>query len=163
MAKIGENIQLRRLVRMECDGVIGAYLHGSRIGVMVALNGGDEQLAKDIAMHVAASRPLVVSSAQVSAELLEKEREIFMAQARESGKPQEIIEKMVDGRINKFIDEVCLLGQPYVKNPDLKVSDLLKQRNAEVISFIRFEVGEGIEKKEDNFVAEVMAQVREQS
>ena len=114
VAKIGENIQLRRLVRMECDGVIGAYLHGSRIGVMVALNGGDEQLAKDIAMHVAASRPLVVSSAQVSAELLEKEREIFMAQARESGKPQEIIEKMVDGRINKFIDEVCLLGQPYV-------------------------------------------------
>ena len=163
VAKIGENIQLRRLVRIACDGVIGTYLHGQRIGVVVALKGGNEQLAKDIAMHVAASRPIVVSRAQVSAELIEKERDIFMAQARESGKPQEIIEKMIEGRINKFVDEVSLLGQPYVKNPDQKISDLLKQHNAEVISFIRFEVGEGIEKKEDNFVAEVMAQVREQS
>ncbi len=163
VAKIGENIQLRRLVRVACDGVVGTYLHGTQIGVVVALNGGNEQLAKDIAMHVAASRPVVVSRAHVAPELIEKEREIFMAQARESGKPAEIIEKMVEGRINKFVDEVSLLGQAYVKNPDQKVSDLLKQHQAEVISFVRFEVGEGIEKKEDNFVAEVMAQVRDQS
>ena len=163
VVKIGENIQLRRMVRMECEGVIGAYLHGSRIGVMVALKGGDEQLAKDIAMHIAASRPIVISRDEVSADLVSKEREIFMAQASESGKPQEIIEKMIEGRMNKFVDEVSLLGQPYVKNPDQKVSQLLKQHNAEVLSFVRFEVGEGIEKKEDDFVAEVMSQVREQS
>ena len=161
VAKIGENIQIRRMIRMECDGVIGTYLHGTRIGVMVALQGGDEQLAKDIAMHIAASRPIVVSREEVSAEAIEKEREIFMAQAQESGKPQEIIEKMIEGRINKFVDEVSLLGQPFVKNPDLKVSQLLKQRNASVVTFVRFGVGEGIEKKEDDFVAEVMAQVRD--
>lgn len=160
VAKIGENIKLRRLERISCDGVIGHYLHGSRIGVMVALKNGDEALAKDIAMHVAASRPVVVNRDQVSAEAIENEREIFTAQAKESGKPQEIIDKMIEGRINKFIDEVSLLGQPYVKNPDIKVSQLLKEKNAEVISFIRYEVGEGIEKKEDNFVEEVMAQVR---
>lgn len=163
VAKIGENIQLRRLVRITCDGVIGTYLHVTRIGVVVALKGGDEQLAKDIAMHVAASRPIVVSREQMSSDMIAKEREIFMAQARDSGKPADIIEKMIEGRINKFVDEVSLLGQPYVKNPELKISQLLKQHNAEVVSFIRFEVGEGIEKKEDNFVAEVMAQVREQS
>jgi elongation factor Ts len=161
VAKIGENIQIRRMIRMECDGVIGTYLHGTRIGVMVALQGGDEQLAKDIAMHIAASRPIVVSREEVSAEAIEKEREIFMAQAQESGKPQEIIEKMIEGRINKFVDEVSLLGQPFVKNPDLKVSQLLKQHNASVVTFVRFGVGEGIEKKEDDFVAEVMAQVRD--
>lgn len=164
VAKIGENIQLRRMARIECEGgVIGAYLHGSRIGVMVALKGGDEQLAKDIAMHVAASRPTVITRDQVSQDAINQEREIFMVQARESGKPQEIIEKMIEGRINKFIDEVTLVGQPYVKNPDIKVGQLLKERNAEVICFIRYDVGEGIEKKEDNFVAEVMAQVRDQS
>lgn len=163
VAKIGENIQLRRLVMVTCEGVIGTYLHGTQIGVMVVLKGGNEQLAKDIAMHVAASRPVVVSREQVSSDVIAKEREIFMAQAAESGKPAEIVEKMIEGRINKFVDEVSLLGQPYVKNPELKISQLLKQHNAEVISFIRFEVGEGIEKKEDNFVAEVMAQVREQS
>lgn len=163
VATIGENIQIRRIMRLETDGVTGTYLHGSRIGVMVAIRGGDEQLAKDLAMHVAASRPLVVSRDQVSQDAIEKEREIFMAQARESGKPQEIIEKMVEGRINKYMDEVTLIGQPYVKNPDLKVSELLKQRQAEVISFVRYDVGEGIEKKEDNFVEEVMSQVRGQS
>lgn len=160
VAKIGENIKLRRIERMSCDGVIGHYLHGSRIGVMVALKNGDETLAKDIAMHIAATKPIVVSREQVSAEAIENEREIFTAQAKESGKPQEIIDKMIEGRINKFIDEVSLLGQPYVKNPDIKVGQLLKEKNAEVISFIRYEVGEGIEKKEDNFVEEVMAQVR---
>ena len=161
VAKIGENIKLRRLERMSCDtGVIGYYLHGSRIGVMAALKTGDEELAKDIAMHIAASKPIVVSRDQVSAEAIENEREIFTAQAKESGKPQEIIDKMIEGRINKFIDEVSLLGQPFVKNPDIKVGQLLKEKNTEVLSFIRYEVGEGIEKKEDNFVEEVMAQVR---
>lgn len=161
VAKIGENIKLRRLERMHCEGgVIGYYLHGSRIGVMVALKNGSESLAKDIAMHIAASKPMVVSRDQVPAEAIENEREIFTAQAKESGKPQEIIDKMIDGRINKFIDEVSLLGQPYVKDPNIKVGQLLKEKNAEVISFIRYEVGEGIEKKEDNFVEEVMAQVR---
>lgn len=161
VAKIGENIKLRRLERMHCEGgVIGYYLHGSRIGVMVALKNGSEALAKDIAMHIAASKPMVVSRDQVPAEAIENEREIFTAQAKESGKPQEIIDKMIDGRINKFIDEVSLLGQPYVKDPNIKVGQLLKEKNAEVISFIRYEVGEGIEKKEDNFVEEVMAQVR---
>lgn len=162
IAKIGENIKLRRMIKLQCDGVVGTYLHGARIGVMVALRNGDEQLAKDIAMHIAASGPLVVSSEQVSADAIENEREIFTAQARESGKPQEIIDKMIEGRINKFIEEVSLLGQPFVKDQSKRVSQLLKEKGAEVISFVRFEVGEGIEKKEDNFVAEVMAQVRDQ-
>lgn len=161
VAKIGENIKLRRIERISCTGgVIGYYLHGSRIGVMVALKNGSEELAKDIAMHIAASKPIVVNRDQVSADAIENEREIFTAQAKESGKPQEIIDKMIEGRINKFIDEVSLLGQPYVKNPDIKVGQLLKEKGAEVVSFIRYEVGEGIEKKEDNFVEEVMAQVR---
>ncbi|CAM2987877.1 translation elongation factor Ts [Legionella worsleiensis] len=161
VAKIGENIKLRRIERISCaGGVIGYYLHGSRIGVMVALKNGTEELAKDIAMHIAASKPIVVNRDQVSADAIENEREIFTAQAKESGKPQEIIDKMIEGRINKFIDEVSLLGQPYVKNPDIKVGQLLKEKGAEVVSFIRYEVGEGIEKKEDNFVEEVMAQVR---
>ena len=162
VAKIGENIKLRRIEQMQCDGVVGHYLHGSKIGVLVSLKNGDEALAKDIAMHIAASRPLVVNRDQVPKDAIENEREIFTAQARESGKPQEIIDKMIEGRITKFIDEVSLLGQPYVKDPNKKVGQLLKEKNAEVVSFTRFEVGEGIEKKEDNFVAEVMAQVREQ-
>ena len=161
VAKIGENIQLRRLADVKGD-VVGCYLHGTRIGVMVALKNGDESLAKNIAMHIAASKPLVISRDDVSTDLINKEREIFSAQARESGKPQDIIDKMIDGRISKFVDEVSLLGQVYVKDQNKKISQLLKEHNAEVISFVRFEVGEGIEKKEDNFVEEVMAQVREQ-
>ena len=161
--KIGENIKIRRLEIMHCDGIVGTYLHGTRIGVMVAVKNGTEVLAKDIAMHIAANRPTVVSRDQVSAAEIENEREIFTAQVRESGKPQDIIDKMIEGRINKYIDEVSLLGQPFVKNPDIKVSQLLKENNAEVLSFVRLEVGEGIEKKEDNFVEEVMAQVRDQS
>ncbi|MCA0402854.1 MAG: translation elongation factor Ts [Proteobacteria bacterium] len=163
VAKIGENIKLRRLIHIHSEGVVGSYLHGSRIGVVVALKNGDEALAKDIAMHVAASRPMVISRDQVPADAIETERDIFMAQARETGKPQDIIEKMIEGRINKYIDEVSLLGQPFVKDPNKKISQLLKEHNAEVLSFTRFEVGEGIEKKEDNFVEEVMAQVRDQS
>lgn len=160
VAKIGENIQVRRLVHAKSD-VVGCYLHGTRIGVMVALKNGDETLAKNIAMHIAASKPLVISRDEVSAELINNEREIFAAQARESGKPQDIIDKMIDGRITKFVDEVSLLGQVYVKDQNKKVGQLLKENQAEVISFVRYEVGEGIEKKEDNFVEEVMAQVRE--
>ena len=159
---IGENIKLRRLTQVHSDDVVGFYLHGARIGVVVALKNGDETLAKDIAMHIAAARPIVVSRDQVPADAIANEREVFTAQARESGKPQDIIDKMIEGRINKFVDEVCLSGQPFVKNPDIKVGQYLKDKQAEVISFTRFEVGEGIEKKEDNFVEEVMAQVREQ-
>ena len=160
VAKIGENIAVRRFVRYETQGVLGAYLHGSRIGVLVELQGGDVALAKDIAMHVAANKPVCVAGADVPAELVAKEKEIFTAQAAESGKPAAIIEKMVEGRIKKFLAEVALLGQPFVKNPDITVEKLLQERNAKVIRFQRFEVGEGIEKKTENFAAEVMAQVR---
>ena len=160
VAKIGENINVRRFVRYETQGVLGVYLHGSRIGVLVELQGGDAALAKDIAMHVAANKPVCVTSADVPAELVAKEKEIFTAQAAESGKPAAIIEKMVEGRIKKFLAEVALLGQPFVKNPDITVEKLLQERSAKVIRFQRFEVGEGIEKKTENFAAEVMAQVR---
>jgi elongation factor Ts len=161
VAKIGENIQIRRFARVSSDDVVGCYLHGNRIGVVVALKGGDEALAKNIAMHIAAAKPLFVSSDEISIDLINSEREIFQAQALESGKPQDIIDRMIEGRISKFRDEISLLGQPYVKDPNKKISQLLKEHHAEVISFDRFEVGEGIEKKEDNFVEEVMAQVRE--
>lgn len=164
VAKIGENIQLRRMIRVKSvSGAVGTYLHGTRIGVLVALSSGDVQVAKDIAMHVAASRPLVVRADQVSQTDIANERAIFEAQAKESGKPQAIIEKMIDGRIQKFLNEVSLMGQPFVKNPDMTVEQFLNQKSAKVEMFVRFEVGEGIEKKQDNFVEEVMAQVREQS
>ncbi|HVT62593.1 MAG TPA: translation elongation factor Ts [Legionellaceae bacterium] len=163
VAKIGENIKIRRIehVYSSEDGVTGFYLHGNRIGVLVSLKKGDNELGRDLAMHIAASRPLVVQREDVSTQAIENERDIFSAQARESGKPQEIIDKMIDGRISKFLDEVSLVGQAFVKDPNIKVGQLLKQKQVSVESFIRFEVGEGIEKKEDNFVEEVMAQVRE--
>jgi len=160
IAKIGENIQMRRFERVHTDGVLGAYLHGSRIGVLVSLSGGDESLAKDIAMHIAASRPICVDADQVPADTVEKEREIFRAQAQESGKPAEIVEKMIEGRIRKFLAEVTLVGQPFVKNPDQTVGQLLKEKGATVTGFVRYEVGEGIEKKVENFAEEVMAQAR---
>lgn len=160
VAKIGENIQVRRVTTLTSEGVIGYYLHSNKIGVLVALNTDNENLAKDIAMHIAASKPLVVSSTEVPEDVIAKEKEIFAAQAQSSGKPLEVVAKMIEGRINKYIDEVSLLGQPFVKDPNKKVTQLLKENNAEVTGFIRFEVGEGIEKKEDNFVAEVMAQVK---
>jgi elongation factor Ts len=160
---IGENIRLRRLAHLHSDdGVVAYYLHGTRIGVVVALKQNDEILAKDIAMHIAAAKPLVINREQVPADAIEKEREIFTAQARESGKPQEIIDKMIDGRISKFVDEMSLVGQPFVKDPNIKVGQYLKNKQSDVLSFVRYEVGEGIDKKEDNFVEEVMAQVREQ-
>jgi len=160
IAKIGENITVRRfeLIKADVGEAIGAYQHGNKISVLVRLMGGSEQLAKDIAMHVAASKPVCVSADQVPADLLAKEREIFTAQAAESGKPAEIMEKMVDGRIRKYLNEVTLLGQPFVKDPEQTVEKLLKSAGAEVKQFVRYEVGEGIEKKEDDFVGEVMAQ-----
>jgi len=160
VAKIGENINVRRFTVAATNGQIGSYLHGSRIGTVVELEGGDETLAKDIAMHVAAVRPVCVSEDQVSPELLEKEKDIFMAQAAESGKPPEIIEKMITGRMKKFIGEITLTGQPFVKDPDQTVGKLLSAANATVKSFICFEVGEGIEKKEEDFAAEVEAQAQ---
>ncbi|MEE9448265.1 MAG: translation elongation factor Ts [Arenicellales bacterium] len=159
ITKIGENLSVRRFERVEADGgVVGAYLHGVKIGVMVKLKGGNTELANDVAMHVAASNPSCISEAEMPAEVLEKEKDIFVAQARESGKPDNIIEKMIEGRMKKFLKENTLLGQAFVKNPDQSIEQLLKAADAEIISFTRYEVGEGIEKKEDDFVAEVMAQ-----
>jgi len=160
IAKIGENMSVRRFEIIDNADVIGTYQHGERIGVMVELEGGDVALGKDIAMHIAASKPVCVSEADVDAATLDKEREIFSAQAAESGKPENIIEKMVEGRIKKFLKEVTLLGQPFVKDPDQTVEQLLKANNASVKRFVRFEVGEGIEKKEENFADEVMAQIK---
>lgn len=161
VAKIGENISVRRFAVIEAaGGELAAYLHGNRIGVLAEVAGGDENLAKDIAMHIAASNPLCVAETDVPAELIEKEKEIQTAQAEQSGKPADIIEKMVSGRIRKFIAEVTLTGQPFVKDPDTTVGKLLKGRNAKVNTFMRYEVGAGIEKKTDNFAEEVMAQAR---
>lgn len=161
VAKIGENINVRRFSVIEAgDAVIGRYLHGNRIGVVVALRGGDESLARDIAMHVAASRPVCVSEDQVPEELLAREKAIFVAQAEQSGKPADIIEKMVGGRLKKYLKEITLEGQPFVKDPDQSVGQLLKQAGAGVTEFVRYEVGEGIEKKQENFADEVMAQVK---
>ncbi len=160
IAKIGENIQVRRFEIMSTDGVIGSYRHGDRIGTLVELDGGDIALAKDLAMHVAASRPQAISAADLPADLLEKERDIVATQAKDSGKPEAIIEKMVEGRMKKFVNEISLLGQPFVKDPDVTVEKLVRQANATVKAISFFEVGEGIEKKEDNFAEEVMAQAR---
>ncbi|MEM7207111.1 MAG: translation elongation factor Ts [Pseudomonadota bacterium] len=160
VTKIGENIQVRRFVQQSTDnGVFGSYSHSGRIGVLVCVEGGDATLAKDIAMHVAASRPECISEADVPAELLEKEKAILMAEAQESGKPAEIIEKMVAGRVKKYLAEITLVGQAFVKDPDMTVGKLLSNAGASVSFFERYEVGEGIEKKEENFADEVMAQV----
>jgi elongation factor Ts len=159
ISKIGENISVRRFERINADGgTLGAYLHGVKIGVIVKLQRGNTELAKNIAMHIAASSPTCISEADMPAELLEKEKDIFIAQARESGKPDNIIEKMIAGRIKKFLKENTLLSQAFVKDPDQSIAQLLKAGDAEIVSYIRLEVGEGIEKREDDFVAEVMAQ-----
>ncbi len=161
VAKIGENVQVRRVHLIEnADGQVGFYSHGKNIGVVVSVTGGDEDLIKDLAMHVAAANPEYISENQVPAAQLEKEKEILIAQAQDSGKPAEIIEKMVGGRIRKYLAEITLVGQPFVKDPDVTVEKLLGAKNADVVEFVRFEVGEGIEKKVDNFVEEVMAQAR---
>lgn len=155
--KLGENISVRRFTRFQTEGRLTAYLHGTKIGVMVDFTGADEALGKDIAMHIAASKPICVSKEQVPAELLAKEREIYSAQAAESGKPANIIEKMVEGRIVKYLAEVTLLDQPFVKNPDETVEKLLASKNAKVNGFQMYVVGEGIEKKVTDYAAEVAA------
>jgi elongation factor Ts len=161
VAKIGENIQVRRFEIMDlAGGTVGSYLHGARIGVVLDMKGGDADLAKDIAMHIAASKPACVSEKDVPPEMVEKEKEILIAQAESSGKPAEIIEKMIQGRLRKYLAEITLVGQPFVKDPDTTVGKLLDKAGAEVVSFTRFEVGEGIEKKTENFAEEVMAQVK---
>jgi len=161
--KIGENINLRRVERLGFDdanaGIVESYVHGSRIGVVISLTGGDEALARDIAMHIAAVNPMCIRAEDVPEDVLAKESEIYSAQARESGKPEEIIEKMISGRLKKFIAEVSLTEQAFVKDPDSKVGDLLKEAGADIVNFVRFEVGEGIEKEEVDFAEEVAAQV----
>ena len=161
VAKIGGNIGVRRVQIVEAsEGALASYIHGGRIGVVVALKGGDKELAKDVAMHAAATNPMFIVAEDISEDVYNREKEIFTAQALDSGKPPEIVEKMIEGRMRKFAAEVCLVGQSFVKDPSITVGNLLKKANAEVASMIRLEVGEGIEKKEDDFAAEVMAQVK---
>jgi elongation factor Ts len=160
--RLGENISIRRFAHYQVAGSqdrLASYLHGAKIGVMIDYTGGDQVLGKDLAMHIAASKPVCVSSEQVSPELLERERQIYTAQAAESGKPADIVARMVDGRIAKYLAEITLLGQPFVKNPDQTVKQLLAEKSAQVNGFTLYIVGEGIEKKSGDFAAEVMAQV----
>jgi len=162
IAKIGENISVRRFVRVTSPGPLGTYAHGSRIGSLVALQGGDEALAKDLAMHVAASNPAYIDMADVPADMLDKERALLIEQTKAEKKPPEIIAKMVEGRLRKYVAEITLVGQPFVKDLDISVEKLLKGAGAKVVQFVRFEVGAGIEKKQDDFVGEVMKQVKAQ-
>ena len=160
VARLGENIQVRCLQRLDADGgAIGCYLHGRKIGVLVAFE-GEPELGRDLAMHVAASRPVCVGEDDVPEELLEQERAVLTAQAQESGKPPEIIEKMIAGRLRKYLSEITLLGQPFVRDPDITVAKLLQSKGASVKAFVRLEVGEGIEKKQENFAEEVHAQAQ---
>lgn len=160
ISKIGENIQVRRIARMNNSSNIGAYVHGGRIGVLVELEGGENDVARDIAMHIAALNPEFIDVDDVPADVLEKEKQFLISQAADSGKPAEIIEKMVVGRMRKHLSAITLLGQPFVKDGDVTVAKLLEQNGATVKGFTRLEVGEGIEKKEDNFAEEVMQQVK---
>lgn len=160
VGKIGENMAIRRFVRMTAQGRLAVYIHGgARIGVMADVVGGDEALARDIAMHIAAAKPVALSAAAVPAELVRKERAIAAAKAAESGKPAHIVEKMVDGAVQKFLKEVTLLGQPFVKNDKQSIEQLLKSKGAAVAGFALYVVGEGLEKRKDDFVSDVMAQV----
>jgi len=160
IAKLGENIALRRFQRVATEGGTGFYLHGEKIGVLVSLEKADNELAKDVAMHIAASKPVCVSEADVAPELVEKEKAIFVAQAEESGKPANIIEKMIGGRIKKFLAEITLEGQAFIKDDKMTVGQLAKAKGNKVLTFTRLEVGEGIEKEEGDFASEVMAQIR---
>ena len=163
IATIGENMSVRRFVRFESNGLIESYIHGDgKIGVLVDLAKGESDLAKDVCMQVAAARPEYLNREEVPEEKVQKEMEILKAQAMNEGKPAEIAEKMVKGRIGKFYGEICLLEQPFVKNPDIKVEDLVKSKNAEIVRFARFEKGEGLEKREENFAEEVMKQITEE-
>jgi len=160
IAKIGENISVRRIAVLESPAVVGAYLHGTRIGALVSLKKGAEAVAKDVAMHVAAINPTHVSSADIPAELVAKERGFLIEQAQAEGKPEAITAKMAEGRLKKWFNEITLLGQPFVKDPDQSIEKYLQQSGADVAAFVRFEVGAGIEKKQEDFVAEVMKQVQ---
>lgn len=160
VTKLGEKIEVRRVSSVKAKGYLGYYQHGGRIGVLVEIDADNEDLAKDLAMHIAASKPLAIKPSDVPQEMVDQEREIFSAQAEASGKPAEIVAKMIDGRIAKFVNEMSLEKQPFVKDPDTTVGSLLQKNNASVLSFTRFEVGEGIEKKQEDFAEEVMAQVR---
>ena len=161
VAKIGENMNIRRFVRFDTtDGIVESYIHGNgKIAVLVKMKNADTELAKDICMQVAAARPEFLNEASVPAERLAKEMEILKAQAMNEGKPEAIAEKVVQGRIGKFYSEICLVDQEFVKNPDMKISELLKTKNAEIVEFARIEKGEGLEKKEENFAEEVMKQM----
>jgi elongation factor Ts len=158
--KIGENVSLRRFVRVEAQGRIASYVHGTKIGVVVDYTGGNETLGKDLAMHIAATKPIAVSREQVPADVVDKERSIAAARAAESGKPANIVEKMVEGAVSKFLAEVTLLPQPFVKNDKQSIADLVKGQGAKVNAFVLFVVGEGIEKRKDDFAAEVAAMAR---
>ncbi len=159
ITRVGENVTVRRFARLEANGGrLSSYLHGHRIGVLVALEGGDDVLGHDLAMHIAASQPLCIAEADMDPDVVAQETEIFTAQARDSGKSDEIIGKMIGGRIRKFLQDNTLLGQPFVKNPEQRVGMLLKSQGARVRQMVRFEVGEGIQKEANDFVAEVLAQ-----
>ncbi len=160
IARIGENISVRRVGNLTAATRVGGYVHGIRIATLVGVQGGDETLARDLAMHVAAANPQYVTPEDVPAHTLAKEREILAAQASAEGKPAAIVDKMVEGRLRKYLAEICLTGQPFVKDPDTSVAKLLAAAGATVSGFLRFEVGEGIEKKQEDFAAEVMAQVK---
>ena len=162
VAKIGENMSVRRFVVVASPGPLGTYIHGSRIGCVVALQGGDENLARDLAMHVAAVNPAYVDAGDVPADILNKESEILAEQTKGEKKPPEIIAKMVEGRLRKYFGEITLMGQPFIKDEEVTVEKLVKKAGAKVIMFARYEVGAGIEKKQDDFVGEVMAQVKAQ-
>ena len=162
--KIGENISVRRIERLNFEnanqGIVESYVHNNaKIGVLISLKGGDEALARDIAMHIAAVNPMVVRPEDVPEDVLAKESEIYAAQARESGKPDEIVEKMISGRLRKFVSEVSLLEQQFVKDPESTIRNLLEEVGADIVQFVRYEVGEGIEKEEEDFAAEVAAQL----
>lgn len=160
IAKVGENISIRRFSKIKGAQNLGFYSHGSRIGAIVSLKGGNKDLSKDIAMHIAASNPVCIDEKDVPEDLISREKRIYSEQALSSGKPPEIAEKMVNGRVKKFFKEITLLGQPFIKNPDKSIQDLLKNSNAVVIDFCRYEVGDGIEKSEENFADEVMKQIK---
>ena len=158
--KLGENIVVRRVAKTENSSTVGSYLHSNqKIGCIVSLDGGDESLANDIAMHAAATDPMAISPSDIPEEIVAKEREIFKAQSEESGKPAEIIEKMIEGKVSKFLAEVSLTEQDFVKDPNTKISQLLKDNNANILSFTRYEVGEGIEVEKVDFASEVMSQI----
>ncbi|WP_133499724.1 translation elongation factor Ts [Cognatilysobacter terrigena] len=158
IAKVGENVQVRRMARIDSDNTLAAYVHGGRIGVIVELKGGNAELARGLAMHIAAMNPPYISPAHVPAEFVAKEKEIALAQVKDTGKPQEILEKMISGKVNKTVNEMCLTGQAYVLDTNQTVEEALKAAGAEVVNFVRLAVGEGIEKQTDDFAAEVMKQ-----